>query len=388
MSKLAKLRSKLNTHTFNEADINRDAEGKFAPKDAAKQIASKTKRKKKVSDKDKDFDALVEEIFQERFKRYKENGSYKHIMLGDGKKYGDIVESLGKDAAEKAYKAHMRKTAVAIATEISDKVKTERETIAFERLYPHLKYTSTLKDFKDKNPNVNLLSRLDTEEKLDKILSHDSIMKRGSKYTANLDNKMLRAKTIEEKLTIMEKHREELIKTGMTLHDAKNLVSSKNIDSSIKGIDRGNTSKWATEFYQITNGAGSTTLDTFKYTDKRAYASEGMRDINIGEDGFAKDIYHEMGHHIEYEDKRIAKAASDWRDKRATGSASPLRGYSNEIAIPGNYVSPYVGKIYHNGCTEVISVGLEAFSSSEKMLRFYEKDKEHFQFIMGVIKRD
>jgi len=118
MSRLAKLRSKFSNHsgsTFSEAEVKRDAKGRFSPKDAAKQIASKTKRTKKVSDKDKDFDTLVEEVFQEQFKRYKEDGSYKHMILGNGKKYDDILESHGYVAADKAFEDYMRKSASRMA---------------------------------------------------------------------------------------------------------------------------------------------------------------------------------------------------------------------------------------------------------------------------------
>jgi hypothetical protein len=381
MTRLSKLRSK-----FSEADVRRDAEGKFAPKDAALQIASKIKSKKKISD----FDALVEEVFSERFNRYKNDGSYKYMILGNAQQYGDILKSQGIEAAEKAYEDHIRKTAGRIATEINNKAIAEREITAFERFYPHLKYTSTLKDFKDKNPDINLLSRLDAEEKLDKILSYDSIMARGAQHTKKLNTELRLAKDYENKLEIMEKYRSELIKNGMNEKDAVDLVKSKNIDSSIRGRDKEVTLKTATEFYQITRGAGTSTLDTFKHDEPRAYATLGRKDINIGSDAFPSIIYHEMGHHAEYEDERIASSARSWRDSRASGEQASLGGMydASERAIAGKYISPYVGKVYPNGFTEVISMGLERFHSSRAMLKFYEQDKEHFQFIMGVIKRD
>ena len=412
MSKLAKLRSKFShTHTFNEAEVNRDAEGKFAPKDAAKQIASKTKRKKKISDKDKDFDALIEEVFQEQFKLYKENGSYKHIVFDDGKKYDDILKSQGIEAADKAYENFVRNSASDIATQLKKNAVIEderasiakskdkqlkRELTAFDRLYPQHRYQLTLQEFKDKNPDANLLPRLETEEKIDKALSYDSTMKRGAKYTKKLDTSLSRAKTTDEKLKIMEEHRNELIKSGMSRQDAIGLVGSKKLDSSIVlRDDKEITSMSATEFYQITGGAGSSTLNTFKRDKPRAYASQHGRDINIGIFPESRTIFHEMGHHVEFEDNRIAAAARDWRDKRATGKEEPLNNLvkdanfdAHEKAKPGNYIHPYVGKVYSDGSTEVISMGIERFHSSESMLDFYEQDREHFQFIMGVIRRD
>jgi hypothetical protein len=406
MSKLAKLRSK-----FNEANVRRDEKGRFAPKDAAKQIALKTKSKKKVSDKDKDFDTLVEEVFQEQFKRYKEDGSYKHMILGNGKKYDDILKSDGKEAADKAYEDHIRESASGIAKQLKKKAIIEderanitkgkdrqlkRELTAFDRFYPHLRYQSTLQEFKEKNPEINLLSRLDVEEKLDKQLRYDATMQRGAKHIRKLDIKLIKARSEEERLKIMEDYRNELIKNGMSRQEAIALVDSKKFDSSIKwNFEKEEIKTTAMEFYQITKGAGSSSLDNFKYDNSRAYANKQDRTINIGSFADSKTIYHEMGHHIEFEDKRIAAAARIWRDKRATGEAVPLndlvengRYKADEKAKPGNYIHPYVGKVYPDGSTEVISMGIERFHSAKSMLELYEQNREHFQFIMGVIRRD
>lgn len=417
MSRLSKLRSKIsgrtfssNGHSFNEADVKRDSEGKFAPKDAAKKIASKTKSKKKVSDLEKDFDTLVEEVFQEQFKRYKENGSYKHIILGDGKKYDDILESHGKEAADKAYEDHIRKSASHIAKELKKRAVIEqtraditkgkdkelkRELIAFDRFYPRLRYESTLYEFKSKYPNANLLERLEAEEKLDKQLGYDQTMKRGDKHIRKLDTKLFRAKTEDEKLKIMKDYRDELMKNGMSRQDAIDLLLTKDFDSSIKSMGKAITETAAAEFYQITGGHGSSTLRTFKRDTDRAYANKQDRDINIGVFPDKNTIYHEMGHHVEFEDPRIAAAARDWRDKRATGVEQPLNDlipdalyHADEKAKPDNYCHPYVGKVYRDGSTEVISMGLERFYSAQSMLDFYNEDREHFQFIMGVIRRD
>ncbi|MBO3459959.1 hypothetical protein [Aetokthonos hydrillicola] len=407
MSKLGKLRSKLSESTFNEAKVSRDEKGRFAPKDAAKQIASKTKR---IKNKEKDFDALLEEVFQEQFKLYKEDGSYKHIILNNGKKYDEILKSHGKKAADKAYEDAIRESAKEIVQELKKKAVIEdertninkgknkqlkRELSAFERFYPHLKYQSTLQEFKDKNPDINLLSRLDAEEKLDKQLSHDSIMNRGEKHIRKLDTKLFRAKSEQERLKIMEDYRAGLIKNGMPRQDAVMMVNSKRIESSRLGADNEIIASSATEFYQIARGAGNSTLDTLKAKSFRAYANKQDRVIDVGVFAEPRTVYHEMGHHIEYEDSRIATASREWRDKRATGVEQPLNNLvkdgrydDDEIAKPGNYINPYVGKVYRDGSTEVISMGIERFHSSQSMLDFYNEDREHFQFIMGVIRRD
>jgi len=104
MSKLEALKRK-----FDESKINRDAKGRFAPKDAAKIIASKINGKAKAT-KAKELDNLTEEIFNERYNRYKENGSYKYLAFDGGRTYKKILETEGREAAEKAYLEFMRKT--------------------------------------------------------------------------------------------------------------------------------------------------------------------------------------------------------------------------------------------------------------------------------------
>jgi len=57
----------------------------------------------------------------------------------------------------------------------------------------------------------------------------------------------------------------------------------------------------------------------------------------------------------------------------------------DEKALPGRYIHPYVGKIYKEGHTEVISVGVEHFASPRLMRELYQKDKEHFHYALGVL---
>jgi hypothetical protein len=56
------------------------------------------------------------------------------------------------------------------------------------------------------------------------------------------------------------------------------------------------------------------------------------------------------------------------------------------MAYPGNWINPYVGKVYDDyPSTEVVSMGLEQFASPRAMAQFYLKDKEHFALTLGII---
>ena len=62
--------------------------------------------------------------------------------------------------------------------------------------------------------------------------------------------------------------------------------------------------------------------------------------------------------------------------------------YGNETAYPDHFVDPYVGKVYGDNSTEVMSMGMQYFKDAESMLRLYRKDKEHFYLIVGAIRGD
>jgi hypothetical protein len=151
----------------------------------------------------------------------------------------------------------------------------------------------------------------------------------------------------------------------------------------------------AREFALLTGGKGSSTLRYMEQIDERAYALESSKMINLGIPPDKATTFHEMAHHIEYENPELAKAAGDWVRERATSnkpqSLNKLEKTDSydkdEIAYPDKFLAPYVGKVYENGTTEVISMGVERFSSPESMVSLYTSDREHFNFTLGVLKR-
>jgi hypothetical protein len=97
---------------------------------------------------------------------------------------------------------------------------------------------------------------------------------------------------------------------------------------------------------------------------------------------------------MEYENKQLAVASRKFIEDRATSpeimklkDITGLDYRDTEMALPGNFIDPYVGKI--NGpagtSTEVISMGVEQFANPSRMAMFYKKYPEHFNFILGAI---
>lgn len=108
--------------------------------------------------------------------------------------------------------------------------------------------------------------------------------------------------------------------------------------------------------------------------------------IRIGPKATVATILHEFGHHLEdYGDLELFALAHGLRQRRASGAAPvALRrlargaGYEkHEVAYPGGFFHPYIGKRYDGGVTEVISVGLEQLASPHRAAAFAMRDGEY-----------
>lgn len=153
-----------------------------------------------------------------------------------------------------------------------------------------------------------------------------------------------------------------------------------------------------TEFYRLTNGKG--TFEKLVLTDNRAYAESPtmggatVKTVNIGTPARTKSdlkrvLFHEMSHHLEDQDPNITKIVTDWRNSRATGEPKALpKTKGRELAYPDKFISPYVGRTYERSgmvATEVLSMGLEKFSTPARMGQLYNGDKEHFYLTLGIL---
>ena len=211
------------------------------------------------------------------------------------------------------------------------------------------------------------------------------------------NNKFRRLKEEYENIAfpVMDKIRKKLM-GDFTAESAKALVSSIDYDAKAgKVYGKAKAQSAMLEFFQLTKGKGGSSLKSVTKTESRAYANSISGQINIGkkeqENIMKRTLFHEMGHHVEYEDLRIANAAKSWIESRATGKPKSLKSLTgakyrkDEIAYPDKFIDPYVGKIYERNVTEVVSVGMEEFADLSGMATLYRRDPEHFNFIIGVM---
>lgn len=180
-----------------------------------------------------------------------------------------------------------------------------------------------------------------------------------------------------------------LFKQGLSRRVAEEAVFEIDFSRTLSINDRALIERQAYRFYILVNAQGMDLIQDIGSYSERAYANpRGI--LNVGEGLTATTLFHEMAHFFEFSDIEIERAAIEWRDSRATGQAVPL-GYPynpEEIAVPGDFFHPYVGRDYDGGIgTEVISMGLQHFSTKEDMLTLNEIDQGHFVFMLGLIQR-
>jgi hypothetical protein len=208
----------------------------------------------------------------------------------------------------------------------------------------------------------------------------------------------------KEASSLMSDLRSKLIESSpVSAQQAAEIVSKIKIEPEVSRIiPESKLRSHAEDFYRLTGGKGSSTLSSFTIEGARPSASAAKRNVNLGAIPSREMIFHEMAHHIEYEDKRVGRASVDWVISRAEGKLSKLKdltgkGYNDtEVAVPDKFITPYVGKlnpvtnaagkVVAKSTSEVVSVGLERLTSPEAMAKFYMGDPEHFKFVLGVLR--
>lgn len=129
----------------------------------------------------------------------------------------------------------------------------------------------------------------------------------------------------------------------------------------------------------------------------RSHATRG--NIHVGKYSGKDIVVHEMGHVFEGHSrivdmdatKNVYTQATSFLDRRTKGEKaqklSDITGNKNynsrETAKPDNFDSPYTGKIYKRGDTEIISMGLEQMFNNPA--KFARDDPDYFDFTFNAL---
>ena len=134
-------------------------------------------------------------------------------------------------------------------------------------------------------------------------------------------------------------------------------------------------------------------LETAYTRDSRNYFSPSYNKIFINKDTKRSTAIHEAMHWLEHNNKDLGDKVSAFLEYRTQGEDPqklkdlvPNSNYKwSEIAKKDNFFSPYCGKIYQGGGTEILSMGLEEIF--DNAIEFSEKDPEYFNFVLDVIQK-
>lgn len=340
-----------------------------------------------------------------------------------------IAKDQGIDINKLSYKN--RKSVLAAAIEASKKGKSLRElgllkpqkTTLIKRRSSKLElqekkpqfqykynYHPKVKTVLDKGQDFTNKYKLDerpplSKKELEIQAKIDKIMERRKQAKGNTIKDLERLQVLQEQLEkekdkadfeVIRKHRQLLedLKSNNRMSAADDRALIKDIEFSPKFDSREKqiTIKLLNEFNQLTNGMGAKTVKKVVGDSDRAFTGpDGL--VDIGKKATRENIYHELAHHIEFSDPKKAELAARWRDAKSNDitpkKLSEITGSNlyddDELALRDDYISPYVGKVYPSGYTEVISVGVEHFSSPNRMKELYDKDPDHYNFIVGLL---
>lgn len=113
----------------------------------------------------------------------------------------------------------------------------------------------------------------------------------------------------------------------------------------------------------------------------------------------AATFAHEIGHHLEYAIPGAQKLCQEFLAHRTAGETpadlsalgltqdSDAKGVKDDFGKTfGTTQCYYVGRLYSDGGTEILSMGIEALYGSP--IHFAQSDPEYFAFVMGIVTGD
>lgn len=103
--------------------------------------------------------------------------------------------------------------------------------------------------------------------------------------------------------------------------------------------------------------------------------------------------WHELGHYLECSNRRIYQLALAWRERRTKkdkkvklSSIFPGAGYKiHEVTKPDNFITPYIGKIYEENSTEVVSMGCQYFSEPKTVAMLAARDPDMMSLMITIM---
>jgi hypothetical protein len=213
--------------------------------------------------------------------------------------------------------------------------------------------------------------------------------------------------------------RDAMLQTPLKKAELQNLLDGVTISSDISPLDQSTLKRHLTDYIKMFNGNGLTKGENGARRlaligqDARGFSKVGLGEIKVRPTD-ASNIYHEITHVVENQNKWMGEWAQNWVKTRAYGKGhaglpnavtkpvkmvggkpvyrlSELAGIDygpKEIGFADDFAHPYMGKHYDDylglTSTEVWTMAVQEFHSPQSMFRLYSKHPDLFRMVVGL----
>lgn len=126
---------------------------------------------------------------------------------------------------------------------------------------------------------------------------------------------------------------------------------------------------------------------------ERAYAISRQSRVFVAANDQIKVIIHELGHVLEFSDRQLKRDIAALFERRTKGEPLvsmkklfPKAGYdAMELTRVDKWIHPYMGRVYADGATELVSMGLQLMYEDPILLM--TKDPELFDILYVALRR-
>ncbi len=338
-------------------------------------------------DPDIKYRILGDDEYNDIYNSIKSN-SYTKYLLEDVQKYGEeLVSSKSKIWYKK----------LDLIEETKRQIRSERDKEIDDFTAKRLELEDKMKEMEGKireNPSSDEYSyerlRL-AEERRDIIQKSYEVQAEYSNIFEEIDVLLANYRDLYDDVIDILNNQSPISKEMSEKWASENVYIDKNDKNKLNKIGYGydNMLNDIAEFYRLVGGKIGP-INFIGTRSSRAYA-RGKNTIAISRYFNKRTLFHELGHIVEHFDKNAYYANNAFIKTRATGEPKSLKSLipfsryqSNEKAYPDDFIDPYVGKVYPDESTEVLSMGIQNFIDPIRLTNFIKEDRKHFELIMGL----
>ena len=109
--------------------------------------------------------------------------------------------------------------------------------------------------------------------------------------------------------------------------------------------------------------------------------------ISKSKDVIITEFLHELGHVVEHQNPEILNWSLAFVCDRSGKNIDDIKqetSIKNNVWFSGNFIEPYVGKVYKTDATEIISMGFQYLYNNKEV--FKQKDEYHYLMIDFILK--